>query len=311
MLNGPLTMLEDQVRSRKFQIASDFPTETFARHWLVTDVVANRQPVVIAGPKACLKTSLAVDLAVSLSSATQFLGHFTVPDPVSVAFVAESGAAAIVKEMADRICAARRIRLGGCSLTWLFRYPDLDTERGLELLEEKLFHARAKVVIIDPLQYGWMPIFPDAESRVAWLRGLLHKIERACLSAGATPIVIGQMTKPRHEQSRAAESRSWFDVDDFDNTGLIDFAKQWILVNRASPYCPHNCCHKLLMTVGGTIGHHGRYRVAVTEGRLNSDFSGRSWSVELQDGGPIDNTPITEDEVVGRPSKRNRGTRTR
>ena len=57
---------------------AEYPLE-----WLVNEVMVKGQPAIWGGEKKTLKTSIAIDLAVSLGSRTsdsQFLGRFDVPN---------------------------------------------------------------------------------------------------------------------------------------------------------------------------------------------------------------------------------------
>ena len=62
--------------------AVDLEAMDIQTDWLVTKVLTVGEPFVIGGMHKTMKTSIAIDLAVSLVTATLFLGHFAVPRPV-------------------------------------------------------------------------------------------------------------------------------------------------------------------------------------------------------------------------------------
>ena len=59
--------------------SADLEAKKWPLTWLVRDVFVSKQPGVIGGPLKALKTSLAVDLAISLGSKRPFLEQFDVP----------------------------------------------------------------------------------------------------------------------------------------------------------------------------------------------------------------------------------------
>src|SRR5438270_10596860 len=96
--------------------SAQFAAADFALEWLAEGALVAGQLGVIGGPKKSLKTSVAADLAISLATATPFLGRFAVPKARRTAlFSAESGGAAL-RETAQRVCAARRVALPACGV---------------------------------------------------------------------------------------------------------------------------------------------------------------------------------------------------
>ena len=75
--------------------AADLHTE-----YLVEGILAAGQPCVIAASKKSLKTTTAIDLAMSLASRSPFLGKFHVPKSVRVALMSGESGDAVIQETA-------------------------------------------------------------------------------------------------------------------------------------------------------------------------------------------------------------------
>src|SRR5437764_12826055 len=109
-------------RGKPFQFrprdSASFAREEYRREWLVEQILAAGQPAVLGGPKKTLKTSLAIDLAISLGSGRPFLGRFAVPRRARVAVLSGESGAATLQETARRVCAARGVELEDCDVLW-------------------------------------------------------------------------------------------------------------------------------------------------------------------------------------------------
>src|SRR5690606_21499663 len=100
----------------------------------------------------------------------------------------------------------------------------------------------------------------------------LRELVRCCKVAGATPILCCQ--------SRKAIPRGVSTATDV--AASLDFARQWMLVQRRQNYQPGSGQHRLRLTLGGAAGQGGEWGVDIEEGRLQ-DPGGRSWQVTLRD----------------------------
>ncbi len=92
--------------------------------YLVKDCLVANQHCVLAGPSKSMKTSTAIDLALSLSHPSMFLGKFWVPAPQRVLFLsAESGEGAI-QETARRVASSKGFSLeDDTGVSWNFWFP--------------------------------------------------------------------------------------------------------------------------------------------------------------------------------------------
>ena len=63
----------------EFLDSATFAKQAYKPDWLIPNILINRQPAVIGGRPKTLKTSIALDMAISLASGKPFLDTFAVP----------------------------------------------------------------------------------------------------------------------------------------------------------------------------------------------------------------------------------------
>lgn len=268
--------------SSPFISSAEFAKANYKCRWLVEGVLVRNQPAVIGGAKKSLKTSLAIDLAISLGSATPFFGRFDVPKPVNVAFMSGESGKAVVQETAKRVCAAHDCDLAQCSVDWSMELPNLATKIGLKELCRNLTDIYANVVFIDPLYLCLIAGGSASASNLYEIGALLKDVATACHSAGATPILIHHSTKGSNKHvNKTSSIPAPMDLDDLAFAGIAELARQWILVNRRTPYDPNQHRHELLMNVGGSAGHSSCWNLDIDEGKMQTDFTGRRWDVSV------------------------------
>jgi replicative DNA helicase len=250
----------------------------YSRGWLVQGVLVRGQPAVIGGAKKTLKTSLAIDMAVSLGTGTPFLGHFAVPEKARVAVFSGESGEATVQETARRVAEARKVKLdGACAVLWSFDLPQLHRKVNRDGLRLFLKSQGVRVVIIDPLYLCLLGGGQGTSASNLYEIGpLLRSAAAAALKAGATPIFVHHFTKS------AAKKTDGLDLDDLAFSGVAEFVRQWMLVGRRTPYQPGSGEHDLFMAVGGSAGHTGGWQLRIKEGVLQDDFGGRKWSVSVK-----------------------------
>jgi hypothetical protein len=246
--------------------------------WLVKRLLVANQPAIIGGPQKALKTSLAVDLAVSLDTATPFLGAFDVYRRVRVAVLSGESGPHALQQTARRVCAVRGLRLEDLGVLWQFSLPQMGhPEHRLEL-GAGLKDLEVEVVIIDPL-YLCLLGGSDAKAENLYHMGpLLLAVAQSCLDAGATPFLVHHATKP------AGRSGEPLQLADLAFSGIAEFARQWVLIGRREPFLPGQP-NRLWLSGGGSCGQGGLWALDIDEGTLNDDFSGRIWDVSVKPAG--------------------------
>jgi hypothetical protein len=256
-----------------------FAAADYRPSWLIRRVLVARQPAVIGGPKKSLKTSLLIDLAVSLASATPFLGTFEVPATARVAVLSGESGPFTLQETACRVCAARGLSLAdlGDRVLWQFVLPQLGKGDQLAELGRGLRDDGIEVAIIDPIYLSLLAGRGPGGARAENLfemGPLLLAVSQTCLDVGCTPTLAHHATK-----NTALEP---LDLDSLSYSGIAEFARQWLLVSRRAKYQAGTGEHKLWLNVGGSSGHGGLWGVDVSEGSLADDFTGRKWDVAVQ-----------------------------
>jgi replicative DNA helicase len=257
--------------------SKDFASADYKLEWLVKGLLVKDQPGIIGGPKKALKTSIMLDLALSLGSGTPFLGKWAVSRPVRCAVISGESGKATLQETALRICKAKGIKVEDTLCYWDFRLPQLSQDKELDELANGLAELKIEAVCIDPL-YLCLLAGKDAKDKNAAnlfdMGPLLANVSDACLRVGATPILA------HHSRKGVINPYDPLDLDDLSFAGVQEFARQWVLVNRREKYLGGGF-HRLWMQYGGSAGHNGTFGVDVDEGTIDDNFDGRKWDVSI------------------------------
>ncbi|MBN1911684.1 MAG: AAA family ATPase [Pirellulales bacterium] len=250
----------------------ELDSNSFDLEYLIKDVLVARQPCVLGGPKKALKTSLLVDLAISLATTKPFLGQFTVNRPCEIVMLSGESGMATLQKTARRVCESKGVHLSSIeNLNWCDFLPRFNNRKHLNELETVVKRKKCEVVIVDPA-YLCMP-GTDA-SNVQSQGTLLRAVNEVCHRNGAGIIIAHHTKKSAQRQNDHRPP----DLDDLAWSGFPEFARQWLLLSRRKDYVPGTGEHELWLSIGGSAGHSALWAVDVDEGVPDLP---RYWKVEI------------------------------
>jgi hypothetical protein len=257
--------------------SATFANTTYAIEWLVKGMLVLGQPAVMGGAKKSMKTTTLIDLVISLATGLAFLGAFAVARKFRVAFVSGESGEFTIQETANRVCVAKGVPLNQVDCFWDFRLPKLSLDAELAELTQGIKKRAIEVVVIDPLYLCLLSgnNAQDVAQNMYKMGPLLLAVSRACLDAGATPILA------HHTRMRLNNPHGPLDLEDLAFAGIQEFARQWLLLSRREAYQPGTGIHKMYLSYGGSVGHGGLKGLDIDEGVIDDEFRGRKWAVSV------------------------------
>ena len=260
--------------------SSDFAIANYRQRFLINKVLVEGQPCIVGGPKKALKTGTLIALAVSVSTATPFLGRpeFTVPEAVNAAVLSGESGMHTLQDTAKRIATAHGIDLADCRIWWCDRLPQIANPSHLAALARAIRDHEIKVCIIDPAYLCLLS--GDQHGRQAAnmfdMGGILRDLSDISRDAGCGLILA------HHTRKNPTDKFAVPELEDLAYAGFAEFARQWILINRRTAYIPGSGHHELWLSIGGSAGHSSTWAYTVDEGVPDDDFRGRRWCVTVE-----------------------------
>lgn len=275
-LTGAAELLGDQWSGIESMSSAELEAGQFDQSYLVSDVLASDQPCVLAAPKKCLKTNIAIDLTLSLASGDRFLGKFYVPQPVRVALISGESGAATIQETARRIARSKQwVHLNDYqNAFWSFSLPQLSDHRSLMALRQFIRRHQIKVLICDPAYL--MLCLGDDAGNLFKVGPILWQLSKLGADEGVTIIIV------HHTVKGVAVTDGPPELEGIAWSGFQEWARQWILLSRRAAYDTDRIGHhELWFTAGGSAGHSVGKALDIEEGDRR-DTGGRRWLVEVK-----------------------------
>ncbi len=251
----------------------------FRQRFLIDRVLVAGQPGVAGGPKKGMKTSILVDAAVSLKSATKFLGVFDVPAQTNVLMLSGESGGHTLREIATRVCDARKIKLvdpAHSEIVWGFKLPKLADPADLEVVEDAIVRRKIGAVFVDPAYLCLLS--GDAKGRQASnvfdMGSILQGVSEIGARTGATILLA------HHSRMHPNNPFAPPELEDLSYAGFGEWARQWVLLSRRKKY-DKSGHHELWMQAGGSAGHSGEWAIDIDEGTVDEHFRGRYWNVAV------------------------------
>ncbi len=241
------------------------------REFAVDNFMVMGEPMVIGGPSKALKTSIMLDLAVSISTGTNFLKDFKVPRQRPVMVISgESGEKTIQDSLRaiveQRGLPAERLE----SLHVSYRLPKLDKDTHVENLIGEMKSKGIDIVFIDPLYRSLRA--GESAGNVFSMGEKLENIAERIHRAGITPVLAHHFRKQGKTHSESP------DLEDLSQAGIAEFGRQFLLLKRRQIY-RHDGNHVLWFQWGGSAGHQGMKILEVTTGTYQT---GLTWTSTLR-----------------------------
>jgi hypothetical protein len=265
----------DQTGGERFKpiSAKELANGDYRVNWIIDWFLVEGQPCILAGGKKCLKTTLLVDLLISIAIGGYFLEKFAVRSAKRVVlFSAESGEGTL-QETCIRIAARKGWNFEDVpNFTLITDVPRLDNAADMAAFEAVI--QDADVVALDPAYL----MMPGGDAGNLFIQGeMLLTLSRLCQRLGVTLIICHHTRKHRSADLGSFDPP---ELEDIAWAGFQEFARQWILVGRRERYSADTGDHRLWLNFGGSAGHGGLWAVDASEGSIG-DVGGRHWDVTL------------------------------
>jgi hypothetical protein len=289
--DAPATTDETPAFSLGLIPTAEFFSQEYPIRYLVKGVLAEKENTFFGGPQKTLKTSILLDLAISMASQTPFLGRFSIPEPVRVGLISVETGRAVIQANAKQICDERDLPYDRvANIHWGFIAPKLSCDEHVAVLKKTIGDLGLRAILLDPLYLMLVTGSAGIDPKDMFQMGpMLADVAAACLDAGATPTFCHHFVKNREADSYAAP-----ELAEFAYAGIGQVMRQWMMVKRRQRYDAERGLHALHFTYGGSMGHSGELHLDIETGRIDENLQGRRWSVSAMN--PSEGMSVKQDQ---------------
>lgn len=264
----------------RFYTLAEFMSLDLRREYHIPGVLAaGGVPTILSGAMKTLKTSIGMDLLLSLATGSRFLNHYDVNQTRVGIMSGESGGFAL-QDLARRIGVAKGVPITTIGSTFHIasEVPDLKSPEHIAFVERFIRQHELGVFMIDPMYLAMKGIRSDDAGNLMRVGEWLAPLSVIGQRTNCTMIIV-------HHNSRGATRANPgepAELADIAWSGFAEWAGQWLLLSRRERYDPDSDGeHRLWLTAGGRDGHSTLVGINVTEGRQDS-VGGRRWEVEVE-----------------------------
>ena len=197
--------------------ASELEERGAERAWLIEGLWASGGAGLLGAEPKCMKTWLALDMAVSVATGEPCLRRFVVPEAGPVLYFAAEDAEHQVRARVAGIAATIGRPLEDVPVTFV-TVPELllDSEEGQTLLRQCVKHVRPKLLIIDPFVRVTMSD-ENSASGVGEVLQFLRTLQREC---DAAVLLVHHMRKGGQNMRPGQALRGSGDLHAFGDSNL-------------------------------------------------------------------------------------------
>jgi len=258
--------------------ADEFAKLNLKMEWLVKQVMVdvNEDVMFIGGRETTFKTSIMMDLFVSLATGLPFLGYFEVVKRKSVLFLTAEVGKVALQALLIRVCKGKGIDPPRDLMlsTWM---PQYKNEKAMDALGTLLDTFKPGVTAFDPVYFGAAgmemgDMFKFTE--------VMQPARERCARHGSLPVFAHHAVKGRGT-STEKEDYSPMGLNHLYGAGFGAFARQWLLLAHSEPMA--GGVANLWCNIGGSAaGQSPALKIRVDEGEANPDDpAARKWEVAV------------------------------